>query len=358
MRGRNLQAEIGIKSSILLVGNFLSSTLGIRSVGEDLAARLQASGWPVVTTSEKLSRLPRLLDMASTAWHRRRQYVVAQMDVFSGPAFLWAEAVCWTLRRAGKPYILTLHGGNLPLFAQRWPRRVCSLLRSAATVTTPSRYLLEQMRPYRQDLHLLPNPLDLRAYGFRLREQPRPRLVWLRAFHAIYNPSLAPRVLTRLVKYFPDILLTMIGPDHGDGSLQSMRQIAVELGIAGRISLPGGVPKSQVPEWMNRGDIFLNTTNVDNTPISVLEAMACGLCVVSTNVGGIPHLLEHEQNALLVSPDDPEAMAAAVRRILTEPELAKRLSCNARRKAEQFDWTAILPQWEALLAAVAKKHAS
>lgn len=77
--------------------------------------------------------------------------------------------------------------------------------------------------------------------------------------------------------------------------------------------------------------------------------MASGLCVVSTDVGGIPYLLENEHDALLVPPNDPEAMAAAVKRILTEPQLAERLSRNARRKAEQFDWSVILTKWEALL---------
>jgi glycosyltransferase involved in cell wall biosynthesis len=103
---------------------------------------------------------------------------------------------------------------------------------------------------------------------------------------------------------------------------------------------------------MNKGDIFLNTTHVDNTPVSVLEAMACGLCVVSTNVGGIPYLLEDEYDDLLVTSDDPVAMTTAVRRLLIEPGLAPRLSRNARQKAEQFDWSNILPQWEALLTSV------
>ena len=65
---------------------------------------------------------------------------------------------------------------------------------------------------------------------------------------------------------------------------------------------------------MNNGDIFLNTTGVDNAPVSVVEAMACGLCVVSTNVGGIPYLLEHEYDSLLVPSNDPAAMATAVRK--------------------------------------------
>jgi glycosyltransferase involved in cell wall biosynthesis len=347
-----------MKSPVLLVGPFLSSAIGIRSVCEDLAPRLAAANWPVLTVSNKQARLPRLLDMVSTTWCRRYDYAVAHVDVFSGPAFLWAEVVCKVVRSVGKPYILTLRGGNLPSFAQRWPRRVGRLLCSAAAVTTPSRYLLENMAPYCSSLRLLPNPLDLSAYRFRLRKKLQPSLVWLRSFHSMYNPLLAPEALARLVDDFPKISLAMVGPDRCDGSLQAMQQIAKKLGVAHRIALPGRIAKAEVTDWMDRGDIFLNTTNVDNTPISVLEAMACGLCVVSTNVGGIPYMLEHEHDALLVPPDDPAAMATAVRRLLADPSLAERLSCNARRKAEQFDWSVILSQWEALFTSVTAKEIS
>jgi glycosyltransferase involved in cell wall biosynthesis len=296
----------------------------------------------------------RLLDMVKTVYRRRREYAVAQVDVFSGSAFLWAEAVCAVLRRLGKPCILTLRGGNLPEFARRHPVRVRRLLRGAQAVTAPSRYLYERMAPYRPDLRLLPNALDLRAYPFRLRRNPAPGLVWLRAFHEIYNPSLGPKVLARLLPEFPDARLTMVGPDKGDGSLERARQTARDLGIAERVCFPGGVAKTEVPDWLQKGDIFLNTTNVDNTPVSVLEAMACGLCVVSTNVGGLPYLLNHEQDALLVPPDDAAAMASAVRRVLAEPGLSERLSANGRAKAGQHDWSVVLPQWEALFLSLAK----
>jgi glycosyltransferase involved in cell wall biosynthesis len=83
-----------------------------------------------------------------------------------------------------------------------------------------------------------------------------------------------------------------------------------------------------------------------------MEAAACGLCIVSTNVGELPLLWTNGDDALLVEPDDPKAMAAAVRRLLTESGLAERLSRNARAKAEQFDWSLILPQWERLLTEV------
>jgi len=343
-----------LKAGIMIVGNFLSSSRGNLAVCEELAEQLKAGGWRVITTSAKPGRIARLLDMISIAWRTRNAYRAAQVNVYSGPAFFWAEVVCGLLDFINKPFILTLHGGKLPEFADRWPRRVRRLLRSAAVVTTPSSYLLDKMKSYRADLHLLPNALDLNKYCFRLRSKPQPRLIWVRAFHDIYNPSLAPRVLALLAGTFSDIRLTMVGPDKGDGSLQRTQQIAMNLNVIGRLVLTGGVSKAEVPTWMNIGDIFLNTTNVDNTPISVIEAMACGLCVVSTNVGGISYLLEHEKDALLAPPDDCKAMAFAVCRILTEPVLAEKLSRNARKKAEQFDWSAILPQWEAILMRTAR----
>ena len=346
-----------MNKQILLVGNFYSrsnASRRTRQVCEDLAVHLPDVGWDVICTSGKRSRLARLIDKVWTTWGDRSKFSVAQVDVFRSPAFRWAEAVCWTLRRARKPYVLTLRSGDLPELARRHPRRVARLLRSAAAVTAPSRYLVDQMRHYRSDVILLPNPLDLGRYQFTVRERPRPTLTWLRAFKRLYNPSLAIQVVALLKSQFPDVHLTMIGPDVGDGSFAESRRLADEVELADRVHFPGRVPKDAVPAWMSQGDIFLNTTNVDNTPVSVLEAMACGLCVVSTNVGGIPYLLEHEYDSLLVAPNDPDAMAAAVSRLLTEPTLAEQLSRNAHEKVKRFDWSVVLPQWDSLLTTVAE----
>ncbi|MCP9496445.1 MAG: glycosyltransferase family 4 protein [Pyrinomonadaceae bacterium MAG19_C2-C3] len=352
------QSASATKPSVLLIGSFLSSSVSQCSVGEDLAARLAAEDYSVMTTSAKVNRAARLCDMILTAWRARRDYEVAIVEVFSGLAFGWAEAACATLRLAGKPYVLALHGGNLPRFAARHPRRVRRLLSSAAAVVAPSGYLLEGMMPYRTDVQLMPNPLDVKLYEFRKRDCPQPRLVWLRAFKSLYNPTLAPKAAALLVDEFPELQLLMVGGDKGDGTMRETRETAVALGVSERVQMPGGVPRGDVPAWLNKGDIFLNTTHVDNTPVSVLEAMACGLCVVSTNVGGIPHLLTHEEDALLVPPDDAEAMAKAVRRLLHEHGLAARLSQNARRKAEAMDWSQILPHWTRLLTKVANADSS
>lgn len=325
-------------------------------MAEELALCLEGKGYSLVTTSEIRSRLLRLLDMLSTVFFQRKRYQIAYVEAYSGAAFFWAEMVCKLLVVLRKPYILTLHGGNLPAFARRWPGRVRRLLNRADTVTSPSRYLLEEMRFYRKDIVLIPNPLEIKNYPFCLRSKSSPHLVWLRAFHNIYNPQMAPLVIASLRKSYPEIILTMIGPDKMDGSLEETQSVIEKLGLETLVQIVPGISKSEVPANLERADIFINTTNIDNTPVSVLEAMACGLCVVSTNVGGISYLLGDDEDSLLVPPNDPEAMAVAIQRILIEPGLSERLSLNAHRKAERFDWSVILPQWEALFSDVVNQH--
>lgn len=346
--------EIEEAGRALFVGNFLSGSVSNRSVCEELSDRLMHAGWEIYRASQKSNRLARLVDMAKTTWLNRFRYDVAHIDVFSGPAFLWAETVCWILRRAGKPYALTLHGGNLPDFSLLQPERVKRLLRSAAVVTAPSRYLKTAMRAYRRDITLIPNALDTDLYAFRLREHPEPKLVWIRAFHDIYSPQLAPVIVSLLKGEFPSIQLLMVGQDKRDGSLERTKEMIKKLDVSGQVTIGPGVPKTEIPLWMNKGDIFLNTSRIDNTPVTVVEAMACGLCVVSTDAGGVPYLLSDGEDGLVVPKGNPEGMASAVRRILREPELGRRLSEKARLQSETFDWSIVLPAWESLLRGVSR----
>jgi glycosyltransferase involved in cell wall biosynthesis len=176
----------------------------------------------------------------------------------------------------------------------------------------------------------------------------------MRAFHRIYQPELAVAALAELVGEFPAVQLTMAGPDKRDGSLARTERAAACRGLSQRVAFRGAVSKRALPALLDSADIFLNTSRVDNTPVSVLEAMAAGLCIVSTNAGGIPYLLRHERDALLTGCEHPGEMAAAVRRVLNEPGLAGRLSLNARRGVEPFDWSEVLPLWERLFLRVAE----
>jgi len=340
------------KATILMIGNYLSSPRHNRNVWHGLSERLPELGWDVITTSPKEAQIFRLLDMLLAVMRHRKDYSLAQIDVFSGRAFIFAELCSFCLRMLNKPIILTLHGGRLPKFAKRFPKRVARLLNLAEIVVTPSPFLQKGLKPFRDDICVIPNPIDLSVSIFRVREKAAPKLIWVRAFHEIYNPGLAPKVIKALSSSFPDIHLVMLGPDKGDGSLEKMKAIAKALDIENKIDVIGSVDHHEIPKWLDKADIFINTTNYDTFPRSLLEAMANGLCCVSTNVGGIPYLIEDRKSGLLVAPNDPNDMADAIRLIVTRTEIAKKISYNAHKKAVGFNWSTILTKWDELFTKV------
>jgi glycosyltransferase involved in cell wall biosynthesis len=339
--------------SLVMISNLTGKMCSGQSVCETLAVLLSSRGWQVYMASSKVNKFARLFDMLYTVWKNRKFYQLGYIEVYSGLGFIWAEILSRLLRILKKPYVLALYGGNLPNFGKRHPRRMQKLLASTNIVLSPSLYIKELMKDFRDNIVVLPYGIDISKYQYRIRNTPKLKLLTMRAFHQIYNLQLAPKVLSLLIDGYEDCAeLVMTGANKGDGSFESVIETAQKLKVDGFLNIKGFVAKESLPSIINKVDILLNTTNIDNTPVSVIEAMACGLCIVSTNVGGIPYLLEDGVDSLLVPPDDAQVMAAAVRRVLTEPGLAARLSANARKKAEQYDWSVILPKWEKLLGSL------
>jgi glycosyltransferase involved in cell wall biosynthesis len=101
-------------------------------------------------------------------------------------------------------------------------------------------------------------------------------------------------------------------------------------------------------------DIYLTATNLDNMPGSITESMASGLPVVTTNAGGIPYIVKHEESCLMVNCDDHVAMADAAMRLLSDQELAVKISRQAREASRKFTWTAVRDEWVKLYSTVAR----
>lgn len=344
------------KQVILMIGNYLPQPKYNKNIWQFLSEKLSANGWIVITASSKENKVLRLLDMLYTVWKYRDVYRLAQIDVFSGSAFTFAQFCSWLLKRLKKPVVFTLHGGGLAEFAQLHPNRVRRVFQRASVIVTPSPFLQQMLSAFHPDIRHIPNPIETHSAIVRLRRNPQPILIWVRAFHRIYNPSLAVKSLALLVPDFPEIRLLMLGPDKGDGSFAKFKQEAITLNVDKHIELIGAVDHEDVLLWLDKADIFINTTNFDAAPRSVLEAMANGLCVVSTNVGGVPYIIEDGKDGLLVPPGEPELMAEAIRKVLSNHEFAEMLSRNAQNKAANYDWSSILPQWLNLLQEVSDQN--
>ncbi len=306
--------------------------------GEVLAGLLEREGWDVRTASDRINRWLRLADVATSPWRWRGKVDVLVLMVFSGPAFRLVEAASAAASRLGMPMILWLHGGNLADFASRHPERVRRVLARGRVSVAPSKFLAE---PF--GARVIPNVVDLDQYPYRHRPQVAPRLLWMRTFHELYRPDLALQVLERLKG--TGATLTMAGQDKG--LLAETRRKAQEMGLD--VRFPGFLDAEGKRREFAGHDVFLNTNRVDNAPVSVLEAAAFGLPVVTTAVGGIPCLLRDGEEALLVPEGDAEAMAGAVRRLLDEPGLAGRLSAAGREVAGRSSWPRVKPLWEELL---------
>ena len=138
----------------------------------------------------------------------------------------------------------------------------------------------------------------------------------------------------------------MIGPDK-DGTLKDVKHLINTYDLKDSVEITGVLSKSEWHKKSEEFDIFINTTNVDNTPISVIEAMALGLPIVSTNVGGMPYLIDNNKDGILVVKEEPLLMVNEIHKIIEKNNIS--LTINARTKVENYDWSVVRNQWLNLL---------
>ncbi len=323
---------------------------GIPSQADTLGALFDGDGWPVRLTSPARRPLHRALAVGGDLLRWRGWVDVVVVNVFSGRAFAHTDLATTVSRRA---VVLHLHGGDLPRFASRHRRWVDRVMARGHAIVAPTTYLAEAARTWGFGATVVPNVVDLDRYDFRLRDAPGADapgadVLWMRAFEPLYRPMLALRAFALLKKERPEATLTMAGPDHG---LQTLIRLAVrDMGLEDSVRLPGVLDHEAKRRALGAHDVMLTTSSIDNAPVSVLEAGASGLPVVAAAVGGLPYLLSDGEDALLVADGEVEALAAALERVVTEPGVSARLSANGRVLAERSGWSAVRPQWEAVLA--------
>jgi glycosyltransferase involved in cell wall biosynthesis len=160
---------------------------------------------------------------------------------------------------------------------------------------------------------------------------------------------MAVYVLRRIVDQFPEGKLCMVGGAK-DSSFDSVKLKIAELGLQNNIEFTGSIPRKNWIEMSSDYDVFINTTNADNMPVSLVEALALGIPIVTTNPGGIPFLLEHRLDALICKCNDVDEMTSYVLELLDNGELASHLSENGRKKAERYSWASIQTAWYDLLS--------
>ena len=333
--------------TLLYIGNKLSHKGLTASSIDVLGPLFEAEGHKLYYASSKSNKILRFLDMFLAVLKYRKQIDYVLIDTYSTKNFLYAFGISQLCRFLKLKYIPILHGGNLPNRLDQNPKMSQCVFSYAYKNVAPSRYIqFEFNKRGFSNIVCIPNAIQISQYPFQTKTFDSVNLLWVRSFSKIYNPLLAIQILKGLKVQGIHASLCMVGPDK-DGSLEDAKQeakaLCVDVRFVGRLSKK---------EWVSLAasyNIFINTTNFDNMPVSVIEAMALGLPIISTNVGGMPFLIEHEVDGILVAPNSENEFVKAIKRLLHDPNLVRCLTNNARKKAERFDWNIVKYKWATLL---------
>jgi glycosyltransferase involved in cell wall biosynthesis len=243
-------------------------------------------------------------------------------------------------RLYGKKVIVNYHSGEAADHLARWHTAVPTL-RLAHALVAPSGYLVDVFARFGLLARPIFNIVDIDRFRFRERHTLRPTFLSNRSLEPMYNVACVLRAFALIQRRFPDATLTVAG----DGSQRAkLESLARTLGLRA-VSFVGSVPNTRMHELCDAADIYLNGSDVDNMPGSIIEAFAAGLPVVTTDAGGIPYIVAHERTGLLVPRNDSEAMAAAAARLIEHPGFAASLTAQARAECERYAWDAVRGDW-------------
>ncbi len=335
------------KKAILLIGLFINPKdpkKNIRTSADRNSEMFKQNNIHVITTSAKSGRLARLIENIQTIFQQRKNYRIAVVPLFGTcPSFLWQAVMVFLLKKVKKKIVISVHGGSIPSQMDKKPNRFLNAVKKADAVVCPSNYLFNYFRKYNVETILIENSVNLKDYFFNKKKEIRPRIIWMRAFQDVYNPEMAVRVASKLSKKFPDFKMVMAGKE---GALnESTKKLAVKLNVDDKIIFPGYIDMQEKLALAKDFDIYICTNKIDNAPISFIEFMALGLPIVSVNSGGIPDIITHEKNGLLVDLDDDDEMIKQIEKLISNPSFAQQLIDNAKNYATQYDDKNVLKKW-------------
>jgi glycosyltransferase involved in cell wall biosynthesis len=262
---------------------------------------------------------------------------------------LFAAPAIWIAHQRRVPVVVNYRGGDAERFFADSFARIKPTLARASTVVVPSRFLASVFARYGVATHIVPNIIDLARFPPRTGAPAAPHLIVTRNLEPIYDVGTAIRAFALVRKRHPDARLTIAGDGPARADLAAL---AVELAVADGVTFSGSLENREISNLYGSASLMLNPSTVDNMPISILEAWASGVPVVSTNAGGVPYLVDEGRNALLVDPQRPDAMADAALRVLESPDLASSLTKAGRAAAEQCAWPNVREAWFEIYAAL------
>ena len=333
-------------SRIIYIGTLDERQTRNPTTAVGLISVFKSAGFTVYSASKARSKGKRLAAMLWTVLCYGTKNTIVVVDTYSTQSFYYALAVGILCRIKGLRYVPILHGGDLPKRLSQSPALAKFYFSNASVTVAPSPYLAEWARAHGFKSTVIPNGLDLTQYPYNGQRVKNHTVLWVRALAAIYQPQLALEVLQLLQNKYKEARMIMVGPDKED-LLKSCQDHAEKHAL--NVQFVGKQSKAQWIERSQEASVFINTSRVDNTPMSVVEAMALGLPVVSTDVGGLPYLITHGVNGFLVPSTSAQGFADKVSALWDDEVDVHLLGQNARQKSLQSDWPSVQALWQTLI---------
>ena len=294
---------------------------------------------PVLRAAFRL--IPYVLSLANACRGDRVVHVFAN----SGWAwYLFATPAIWVAKLRGARVVVNYRGGNAARFFAGASPLALHTLKAADVVVTPSSFLQRVFAEYGMAAEVIPNIVDLTRFRSDVLRPggDAPHLIVTRNLEPIYDIPCAIRAFAMICACFPNARLSIagVGPER-----EALARLGNQLGLSDRIRFTGRIPNEEIPALYRSADCMLNPSSVDNMPISILEALASGIPVVTTNAGGIPDMVEDGATALMVDVGDAKAMADKTISVLRDRRLAEDLRRRGLGRVSSFAWPQIRQQW-------------
>jgi glycosyltransferase involved in cell wall biosynthesis len=247
-------------------------------------------------------------------------------------------------RMLRRPVLVHYHSGEAPDHLRRsWLARFV-LATLTDVIAVPSAFLREVFAEFGFTAHVVPNTVDIERFSFSPRGVLGPRLLSTRNLEAHYNVACTIRAFALVQREYPDASLMLVGSGSHQPALEAL---AHELQLR-NVTFAGRVPVDEIAAYYAAASIYVQTPDIDNMPLSILEAYASGAPVVSTDVGGVPAIVVHGVHGLLAPGNDHAAVAECILELLENPDLAGQLAARAYESCRRYTWRAVRPQWIAL----------
>lgn len=266
--------------------------------------------------------------------------------------------LAWAISRLTRiPYVLTTHlgdvPGGVPEKTEAWFRWLYPftppIWKNADRVVAVSRYTRQlALKNYPVDILFIPNGVNLKELDPGvIQVEGAPQIVFAGRFVPQKNLLHLVRVLGKIKQLAWQCVLLGDGP-----LLPAVEEEIKALGLEERVTITGWVSPEEVIRWLGKSDLLLMPSQSEGFPVVGVQAIAMGLAVVGSRVGGLVDLVEHGKNGFLHLPDDTAGMAASLTHFIEDPQALRLARMHSRELARQFDLRSIAGRYESLFSNV------